>query len=500
MSPARWSDADVLAALELAVPVNRGNGSRPEASSYEAVGTDTRTLREGALFVALRGENFDGHDFLAQAAEKGARAAVVDRIPEDAPPLRYYRVPDTLMALGRLGRYHRRDVGGRVAAITGSNGKTTTKEMARAVLATRFATHATSGNLNNLIGAPLTLLDAPAGSEALVVEIGTNGPGEIARLAELVEPDVGLITAVAESHLEGLGTVEGVLREKTSLLSRLGPGGVAIVADEPVALSERARSLARTVRVAGWTDRADAGLRARELRMEDDGTVRFRWRGREGRLPFGGAAHVRNALLALALGLEWGADPDEALAALAELEPPKLRGEVRQLGALTVLVDCYNSNPASLEAAVETLVGMPRRAGRVAVVGSMLELGARADALHRRSAEGLAGRLAEGELDLVVGTGLFVPAFEALLGALSGDRAAAVGDRLVLETDPLAAFEAMAERMTGEETVLLKGSRGVALERLLPELEARFGGGSGASGGAASWSEEDAGAESGKGG
>ena len=476
MSPTPWTDADVLAALELAVPVNVGNGSRPEASSYPAVGTDTRTLREGALFVALRGENFDGHDFLAEAAAKGARAAVVDRIPDDAPPLRYYRVPDTLMALGRLGRYHRRELAGRVAAITGSNGKTTTKEMARAVLATRFATHATTGNLNNLIGAPLTLLDAREEAEALVVEIGTNAPGEIARLAELVEADVGVITAVAESHLEGLGTLEGVLREKTSLLSRLRPGGVAIVADEPASLPARARSLTRNVRVAGWTDRADADLRASDLRIDDDGTVRFRWQGRDVVLPFGGAAHVRNALLALALGLEWGVDPDAAVAALAGLEPPKLRGELRSFGALRVLVDCYNANPASLEAAVETLTRMPRRGGRVAVVGSMLELGAHSPALHRRSAE----RLVDAELDRIVATGLFVPAFESLRASLSGARGEALDARLVLAEDPLDAFEPMAAGMTGDEVVLLKGSRGVALERLLPKLEARFGGGSAA--------------------
>lgn len=471
MTPTPWTDADVMAALELAVPVkhrNGGNGSRPEASSYASVGTDTRTLEEGALFVALRGENFDGHAFLAQAAEKGARAAVVDRVPEDAPPLRYYRVPDTLMALGRLGRYHRRELGGRVAAITGTNGKTTTKEMARAVLATRYATHATSGNLNNLIGAPLTLLAAREGAEALVVEVGTNAPGEIARLAELVEPDVGIITGVAEGHLEGFGTLEGVLREKTSLLTRLTsgePGGMAIVADEPASLAERARSLTRRVRVAGWTDRADDDLRAADLRIDDRGTVHFRWQGRQGTLPFGGAAHVRNALLALALGLEWGVDPDDALAALAVLEPPKLRGETRRFGELTVLVDCYNSNPASLAAAVETMTRMPRRGGRVVVVGSMLELGARSEALHRRSAEALAAA----DLDLIVATGLFAAAFRALDAGL--------GDRLILAEDPMDALGPMTAQMTGDEVVLLKGSRGVAMERLLPELETRFAAG-----------------------
>lgn len=462
----RWTESDVLSALELAVPVNVGNGSRPNAASFVSVETDTRTLEAGALFVALHGDTFDGHDFLAAAAEKGARAAVVDRIPDDAPPLRYYRVPDTLMALGRLGRYHRRELAARVVAITGTNGKTTTKEMTRAVLSTRYITHATSGNLNNLIGAPITLLAARDEVEALVVELGTNAPGEIARLADLVEPHVAIITGVAEGHLQGFGTVEGVLREKTSLLARLPRDGAAVVADVPTALPVRARSLTRHVRVAGWTERADADLRARALRIEEDGRVRFGWQDRDVDLPFGGAAHVRNALLALAVGLEWDVDIDDALAALAALEPPKLRGEIRRTGGLKVLVDCYNSNPASLAAAVDTLIQMPRRGGRVVVVGSMLELGSRSEALHRRSAQALA----DADVDRIVATGLFVPAFKALAGEL--------GDRLILAPDPVAAFEPMADSMTGDEMVLLKGSRGVALERLLPMLEARFGDGS----------------------
>ncbi|NIP80519.1 MAG: UDP-N-acetylmuramoyl-tripeptide--D-alanyl-D-alanine ligase [Gemmatimonadetes bacterium] len=466
-----WTEGEVLRALELAVSTDVGNGGRPDASSFASVGTDTRTLAEGALFVALRGDTFDGHDFLERAAESGARAAVVDRVPEDAPALRYYRVPNTLTALGRMGRARRRALDGRVVAITGTNGKTTTKEMARAVLATRYATHATSGNLNNLIGAPLTLLAAPDDAEALVVEIGTNAPGEIARLAEIVEPDVGLITAVAEGHLEGFGTVEGVLREKTSLLSRLRPGGLALVADEPRSLPERARSLTRRVRVAGWSDRADPELRAQDLRVDDRGRIRFRWQGRDVALPFGGRVHVRNALLALGLGLEWGVDPDEAVAALAALEPPSMRGELVRYGELRVLADCYNSNPDSLRAAVETLLGLPRGGGRVAVVGSMLELGAKSASLHRESAVSLA----ESDLDLIVATGLFVPAF--------ADLADALGDRLVLEEDPEAAFEPMAERLRGDEVVLLKGSRGVALERLMPRLEARFGDPSTATGG-----------------
>jgi UDP-N-acetylmuramoyl-tripeptide--D-alanyl-D-alanine ligase len=465
----RWTEAEVLAALPLAEREGLAGRAAPgrngDPAPFETVSTDTRTLAPGSLFVALRGEHFDGHEFLTRAAERGARGAVVDTVPPDAPALRYYRVPDTLMALGRLGRFRRRQVGGRVVAITGTNGKTTTKEMTRAILATRYVTHATTGNLNNLVGGPLTLVGAPDGAEAMVVEIGTNAPGEIARLAELVEPDIGVVTAVAEGHLEGFGTVEGVLREKTTLLSRVRPGGLALVADEPASLPERARSLARRVRVAGWSDRADPDLRAESLRIDAAGKVRFRWQGREVALPFGGRAHVRNALLALAVGVEWGVDLDAALEALESLPAPKLRGEVYRLGSLSVIADCYNSNPASLAAALDTLVSMPRGGGRVVVAGSMLELGPQSAALHRESARALA----RADVDLVVGIGLFVPALEPL--------AAELGDRLVLADDADTAFAPMAERMTGDEVVLLKGSRGVALERLIPRLGDRFGGG-----------------------
>ncbi len=452
-----------MAALRLAVPTDVGNGGRPSFSEFAGVSTDTRSIESGDLFVALHGDNFDGHDFLARAAQSGAVAAVVDKVPPDAPPLRYYRVPDTLTALGRLGLFRRRKLGAHVVAITGTNGKTTTKEMTRAILATRFATHATEANLNNLVGAPLTLLAAPESTEALVVEIGTNAPGEIARLAEMVEPDVAVITAVAEGHLEGFGTVEGVLREKTSLLSRLRPDGVAIVADEPPSLPERARSLARRVRVAGWTRRADADLFARELGIDEDGRVHFTWQRRKVRLPFGGRAHARNALLALGVGLQWGVDIDAALDALASMPAPKMRGEVRRMGKLTVLADCYNANPGSLAAALDTLVNMPRAGGRVVVVGSMLELGARSEALHQESAR----RLAEADVDLIVATGLFVPAFRSV--------GVDAGDRVVLADDLDAAATVLSERLTGDEVVLLKGSRGVALERLLPRLEADFG-------------------------
>jgi UDP-N-acetylmuramoyl-tripeptide--D-alanyl-D-alanine ligase len=259
-----------------------------------------------------------------------------------------------------------------------------------------------------------------------------------------------------------------VLREKTSLLSRLAAGGLAIVADEPRSLVERARSLARRVQVAGWTDRADAELRADGIEVGADGRVRFRWQGHEVALPFGGRAHVRDALIALGIGLELGVDPGAAVAALEAMESPRLRGETYQYGGLTVIADCYNANPASMAAALDTLTRSPRRGGRVAVVGSMLELGTRSAALHRE----LADWIARADVDLIVAVGLFVPAFEAILAAGRGG----LSSRLIMAPDAASALDPLLARLGGDEVVLLKGSRGVALETLLPGLEARFGG------------------------
>ncbi|HEX6939375.1 MAG TPA: UDP-N-acetylmuramoyl-tripeptide--D-alanyl-D-alanine ligase, partial [Longimicrobiales bacterium] len=284
-----WTDAEVRRALGL-------GGSASEA--YAGVSTDTRTLGAGALFVALRGANFDAHAFLAEAAARGARGAVVERIPADAPEsMVYYQVADTLEALGRLARHYRRALGARVCAVAGSNGKTTTKELARAVLATRYRVHATEGNYNNLVGVPLTLLAAPAEAEALVIEAGTNSPGEIGRLARIVEPDAAIITSIAEEHLEGLGDLEGVLREETAILEVLPPHGVAVVADEPPELAARAHALAPRVRVAGWSERADAELRAERVELDEQGRTGFHWQDRTVRLAFRGRPNARNALL-----------------------------------------------------------------------------------------------------------------------------------------------------------------------------------------------------------
>jgi UDP-N-acetylmuramoyl-tripeptide--D-alanyl-D-alanine ligase len=446
-----WTDLSVREALGI-------SGEESDAE-YTGVSTDSRTIGEGSLFVALVGERFDAHDFLDQVAAKGARGAVVSALRSDRPSgLVYYLVEDTLVALGALGRQRRRSLKARVCAVTGSNGKTTTKEMLRALLSTRYRVHATTGNLNNRIGTPLTLLAAPDDAEALVIELGTSLPGEVAILGEMVEPDAAVVTAISEEHLEGLGDLQGVLEEETSILRSLPPSGFAIVADEPPELATHARATMRGVKVAGWSERADRDLRAHDVRIDEAGGVRFRWQETELHVPLGGRHNARNALIALGVAREWGVDAGAAVSALASLKPAKMRGELHQYGGFTVIADCYNSNPASLSAAIDLLESLPQKRRRVAIVGSMLELGPTSFELHARAAQ----QIAAASIDVIVATGEFVPVFQPLRQSL--------GERLIVQSDPLEAWALLRDRLEGTEIILLKGSRGVALERLLPKL------------------------------
>jgi UDP-N-acetylmuramoyl-tripeptide--D-alanyl-D-alanine ligase len=425
----------------------------PGHLTFSGISTDTRSLTGGELFVALKGERFDAHDFLAQAQAKGAAAAVVRRRTPPVAGLPRFEVEDTLAALGLLARARRRMLppGSPVVAITGSSGKTSTKEMVRAALATRYHVHATSGNLNNLVGVPLTLLAAPAVAEALVVEAGASVPGEIARLRGIVGPTIAVVTNVAPAHLEGFGSLAGVLREKLALLEGVP---LAVVGTEPAALAAEARRRTRTV-VAGTDPAADVHPEAAEL--DPDGRPRITWRGHTGTVPAVGFHQIENAMIALAVAQEAGADPGRALAALAGVSIPGGRGRVLTLGGLTVVDDTYNANPDSLRWALKFAHWLAARRGRplAVVVGSMLELGVESARLHAAAAaEIVALRPA-----LVAAVGAFVPALEA--------HRAALGDRLVAGADAEELGPALRAALRGNEVVLLKASRGVALERVL---------------------------------
>jgi UDP-N-acetylmuramoyl-tripeptide--D-alanyl-D-alanine ligase len=349
-----------------------------------------------------------------------------------------------------------------VVAITGSSGKTSTKNLMAAALGAAKRVHATRGNLNNRVGMPLTLLAAPEDTEAVVLEMGTNEPGEIAVLAQVARPDVGVVTTVGESHLEKLGSLEGVLDEKLDLLRNLSSGGRCVVGDEPPALAARARSICPRLRVAGWSERADADLRAASAEVDVFGRYELRWRGERVTVPMVGRHSVSNAMLALAVADLLGVSPGDAARGLATAESGPLRGEVRRIGGLTVVVDCYNANPQSVRAALDVLEGQGATARRVAVLGTMLELGSESERLHRE----VLGDALERSIDLVVATGGFEPAAHDL-GAV--DR-----DRLVTAPDWQTAYPLLRARLAGDEIVLLKASRGVKLEGILPLLEADF--------------------------
>lgn len=454
-----WAARDVAAALGITVQPG-------DDAVYPRVSTDTRTLQRGDLFVALRGVRFDAHLMLSEARSAGAAGAVVSHIPEGAPEdLRYYVVPDTLRGLGALAHYRRQALGARVVGVVGSNGKTTTKDLIRAALSPKFRIHATQGNLNNQIGVPLTLLAAPSDAEVLVVEMGTNEPGEIAVLTSIVRPDLVVVTSIGEEHLEKLESLEGVLEEELSAVRGLAASGVALVAEEPEDLPLRARAALGTERVrvaglgAGADLRPDGG--AEGIEVLPDGTTRWSWRGRALRLPLPGRFNVRNALLALGVAVELGVDEEEAVRGVEQVTSARLRGEWHDIGKLRVLADCYNSNPPSVKAAIELLATLPAGGEKVAVLGTMREMGAHTGSLHQQVARQVLERLGEG-IDMVVATGAFVEAFDAVA---PGD-----DERIIRCPDPVEAYHRLAGRLDGDETILLKASRGEALERWLPLL------------------------------
>ena len=423
------------------------------AVEFHSISTDTRSLEAGALFVALAGDRFDAHDFLEDAARAGATGAVVRQGTRSVKGLVLFEVPDTLRALGQLARARRDDIAGPVVAVTGTNGKTSTRQLIAPVVGTAFKVHATRGNLNNLVGVPLTILGAPPDTEALVVEAGASIPGEIARLQEIIHPTIAVITNVAVGHLEGFGSVAAVLEEKIALLKG---APVAIVGPEPPVLAERARTLARRVVVAGVRTTAD--VQPGRWWLDESGHATMEMGGEVIRLPLIGAHQAGNATLALAVAQELRLDFGTAARALERVELPSGRGQVLHSGRLTVINDAYNANPGSLSAALDTVRVM--RAGRplAVLIGTMLELGMESRAQHERMADAVVAT----EPDLIGAIGEFAEVFQS--------RASMLGKRLVTAADPEDLGRRVASRLHGDELILVKASRGVQLERAIPFL------------------------------
>jgi UDP-N-acetylmuramoyl-tripeptide--D-alanyl-D-alanine ligase len=444
-----WREADVRDALGLELPNDRG------LLTFTGISTDTRSIAPNSLFVALRGERFDGHDHLAAAAAAGATAAVVRQGAQPVPGLVLLEVADTLVGFGLLARARRRRIPGPVIAVTGTNGKTSTKEMLAAVLGTRYATYATRANLNNLVGVPLTILEAPSDTEALIVEAGANLPGEIARYRQIIEPTITVVTNAVSGHLEGFGSLAGVIEEKLSLTQDVA---LAIVGTEPKALSEGARLRARLVRTAGL-----GGAELVPERVELDALARpvITVAGRTFVLAARGLHQADNAMRVWAVVEALNLDRDEASKALENFSLPGGRGELVDVGSLTILNDCYNANPQSFRAAIETASALRGNRRLVFIAGTMRELGVDSEALHAE----IASALVRLQPDLLAVVGEFVPAVEPYVGSL--------GNRLVRAADPVALAPMLVPLLNGDEVVVLKASRGVAMERIIPALEAR---------------------------
>jgi UDP-N-acetylmuramoyl-tripeptide--D-alanyl-D-alanine ligase len=444
-----WTERAVREALGLL----RGKGSEPLA--FSSVSTDTRAITPGALFVALQGERFDGHDHLSAARAAGATGAEVRQGTPPVPGLVLFEVPDTLRAFGLLARARRRTLKGPVIAVTGTNGKTSTKEMLAAVLRTRYVTYATRANLNNLVGVPLTILEAPDETEALIVEAGANLPGEIARYREMIEPSLTIVTNAVAGHLEGFGSLASVVAEKLSLTDDVP---LAVVGVEPPELATGARKRAGRVRSAALRnadltpDRVTLDESARPVVTIGENTFVLAARGLH---------QADNAIRVWAVVEALALDPKLAARALEQFSIPSGRGELLQEGSLTILNDCYNANPQSFRAVIATAAALRGKRRLVFVAGTMRELGEDSTALHLEVADALVKL----KPDLLAVVGDFVPALERHAGAL--------GDRLIRATDPIALAPILAQRLQGNEMIVLKASRGVALERILPALAAR---------------------------
>ena len=383
-----YTVGDVCRWLSVAVP--DGLSGKPLAGFC----TDTREDCEGRVFVGLVGENCDGSRFYEEAFRKGAALALVNSSFTGKPPFTVEKsedklliaLPDTLSALAECARKYLAELKRvRVVAITGSCGKTTTKEMLRMILSGEFRTTAARKSYNNSIGVPLTVLSAPSDVEVLVLEFGTNARGEIASLCAIAKPDISIITAVAPSHLQGLGSLEGVFKEKTDIIRCTRHGGVAIVNADAVEVN-RAPIPPNGRRIVTSTKRKDVDLFPDRIEVCEDGLA-FVLRGYEGFLKTGALHFLSNALCAVAVADVLGVELRSALDALKEFSPPKMRMEVRSEGEIRIINDAYNANPLSVRAAVEHLGRLDCFRRRILVFGGMLELGDATDTLHREVGE-----------------------------------------------------------------------------------------------------------------
>ena len=444
-----------------------------EKTSFRGISTDSRTVAEGELFIALKGERFDGHHFAIEALKKRAGGVIIeeDKIRDirwnGYRPSVVIAVKDALHALGDIARERRRKFGTPVVALTGSNGKTTTKDMISACLETTFPVLKTKGNLNNLIGLPLTLLNLTEQERIVVLEMGMNVPGEIRRLTEIAEPDVGLITNIERVHLEGMGSLERVREEKGELFRRMRQDGTILVnQDDP-----RVMDLASEFRGQKITFGIDhpAEVMAKEIRLKGVGgtsfTLMMEGVTMEITLPFLGGYFVPNALSAIASASLFGIELEKVKEALEHLSPSPMRMEVlRPKEGVTLINDAYNANPRSMELALEILSEMKGKGRAIAVLGDMLELGDFSVEAHQHIGQ----RVEELSIDFLLALGEEAPVLveSAIRHGLDSEKARIVESH----TDAISILKKM---VRDGDWILVKGSRRMGMEKIAAGLMER---------------------------
>lgn len=427
-------------------------GGDAEVSS---VVRDNREIRGGELFVAIRGENFDGHDFVADAEKKGAAAALVSRELQDVK-IPQIVVDDTVDALGRLAKGYLAAMSLKRVCITGSVGKTTTKEMCAAVLSEGFKTHKTQGNYNNNIGLPLTIFGLDKTHEAAVLEIGTNHFGEILPLARIAAPDVVVITTIGASHLEAFGTKEGVLREKTEIFKGLSEDGVAVLnGDDPLLWALRGKIPHKVIWFGIGNPECDVfGTTVKGGAYESCFTVR----GSDTlfSLACGGEHNIRDALSAIAVGRALGMNDEAISRGLSRFKNTGMRQDIYEYKGITIIRDCYNANPDSMYASLALLRDFDCSGKRICVLGDMRELGDSARALHAE-----VGKTAGECADVLLATGEFADAYKEGAGE----------DKTLVFEDKRSLADALLKLAAPGDAVLVKGSYGTKMWQVLEYLQ-----------------------------
>ena len=428
------------------------------------ISSDSRTIQAGDLFVPIRGENFDGHRFVEETAGRGAAGALVEegwrgKVPDDFALI---RVADTLVGYQQIAAGYRRSLPLRVIAITGSNGKTSTKDFVAAALARRFRVTKTEGNFNNHVGLPRTMLEATARDEVAVWELGMNHPGEIAALAALAAPNLGIITNIGIAHIEFMGSREAIAQEKGALAEVIGSDGTMILnGDDPFNQAIAHRTRAKII-LAGIEHGA---VRAEDIRQSASGSEFTILEGAHrcrAQLPVPGLHMVQNALLAVAAGRAFGLSIEECAAGLASTPLTQARLQLRDLKGVQFLDDSYNANPESMKAALRTLVELETEGQRIAVLGQMSELGAESERGHAEVGE----TAAELRIDHLITVGE-----RGQVIAQAAKRAGLARTNSV--AGPAEAAELLGEIAGAGDLVLVKGSRSARMERVLEEFAQR---------------------------